>query len=149
MYGFKRERAEKCPGSRQGETERKKNIQRDSKCISFCLVIRYPCNVSEMATVKVHATLGKQSGLHWNLIEVNCVWNIWCRNKTPYVLWERGAAYLALVLLSEHVCALYQFEIIQVWLVPSRSSQPEWREPCRSPRTHTLPLEPQINMSEN
>lgn len=42
----------------------KNTFQRDSKCVSFCLVIWYPCNVSEMATVKVHATLGKQSGLH-------------------------------------------------------------------------------------
>lgn len=107
-------------------------------CI-FCLVIWYLCNVSEMATVKVHATLGKQSGLHWNLIEVNCVWNIWCRNKTPYVLWERGAAYLALVLLSKHVCSLYQFEIIQVWLLPSHSSWPELRETRWAPCTLSTP----------
>lgn len=98
-------------------------LPRDSKCVPFCLVIWYPRNVSEMATVKVHATLGKQSGLHWNLIEVNCVWNIWCRNKTPYVLWKRGAAYLALA-LSKHVCSLYQFEMIQAWLLPSSAPSP-------------------------
>lgn len=132
-------KAEKSPGSGQGETERGggRDFLRDSKCVSFCLVIWYPCNVSEMATVKVHATLGKQSGLHWNLIEVNCVWNIWCRNKTPYVLWAWGAAYLALVLLSKYVYSLYQFEIIQVWLLPSHSSQPELRETCCTPCTHT------------
>lgn len=54
----------KSPGYRQGERERgKNNSERQQMCI-FCLVIWYPCNVSEMATVKVHATLGKQSGLH-------------------------------------------------------------------------------------
>lgn len=41
----------------------KRFSERQQMCI-FCLVIWYPCNVSEMATVKVHATLGKQSGLH-------------------------------------------------------------------------------------
>lgn len=103
--------------------EGKNILPRDSKCASFYLVIWYPRNVSEMATVKVHATLGKQSGLHWNLIEVNCVWNIWCRNKTPYVLWKRGAAYLALA-LSKHLCSLYQFEMIQAWLLPSSAPAP-------------------------
>lgn len=122
---------------KKGEKNLKRYSERQQMCI-FCLVIWYLCNVSEMATVKVHATLGKQSGLHWNLIEVNCVWNIWCRNKTPYVLWERGAAYLALV-LSKHVCSLYQFEIIQVWLLPSHSSWPELRETRWAPCTLSTP----------
>lgn len=65
MYGYRG--AKKLKNLQVSDRVRHKGkkyiSERQQMCI-FCLVIWYPCNVSEMATVKVHATLGKQSGLH-------------------------------------------------------------------------------------